>query len=118
MLKTLWVRQSIEPGQTLDPTSGLLWWVSRAPARYAVDDAMVIFFSDRGMTPASLTKLEVTSASSWWWFLATASSPFASAAFALQPIRKNRSCTSVISQIWSRPQSKRNRTRSPAEAQT
>ena len=53
-----WVRRSIEPGQTLDPTCGLLWWLSRPPARFAVDDAMVKFFKDRGMTPTSMTKLE------------------------------------------------------------
>jgi CubicO group peptidase (beta-lactamase class C family) len=53
-----WVRQSVQPGQTLDPTCGLLWFLVAGPPRFAVDDAVVNHFKDRGMTPRSLERLE------------------------------------------------------------
>jgi CubicO group peptidase (beta-lactamase class C family) len=53
-----WVRRSIEPGQSLNPTCGLLWWLVADRPRLAIDDAVVKHFKDRGMTPRSLEKLE------------------------------------------------------------
>ena len=53
-----WVRRSVEPGQSFEPTCGLLWWVMTGPTKFAVDDAVVKHFKDRGMTARSLEKLE------------------------------------------------------------
>jgi CubicO group peptidase (beta-lactamase class C family) len=53
-----WVRQSVEPGQTLDPTCGLLWWRVVGVMRFAVDEAVVKHFKDHGMTARSVEKLE------------------------------------------------------------
>ncbi len=55
-----WIKESVAPGQKLDPTCGLLWWVLREPSndRYVVDDAMVNYFKKHGMTAESVKKLE------------------------------------------------------------
>jgi CubicO group peptidase (beta-lactamase class C family) len=54
-----WVRRSVEPGQALDRTCGLLWWLDYAgPMQFAVDDAVIKHFQARGMTARSAEKLE------------------------------------------------------------
>ncbi|MGA2257532.1 MAG: serine hydrolase [Thermoguttaceae bacterium] len=53
-----WVRKSVEPSQSLYPIYGLLWWLDRGPARFSVDDAFIKFYKDRGITAASVAKLE------------------------------------------------------------
>jgi CubicO group peptidase (beta-lactamase class C family) len=53
-----WVRKSVEPSQTLNPTCGLLWWLIRGTELSTVDDALVKFFQDRGMTAESTKQLE------------------------------------------------------------
>jgi CubicO group peptidase (beta-lactamase class C family) len=57
ILSKNWVRQSVEPGQTLVSTCGLLWWLKRGPERLVVDDQFVTHFKVRGMTEQSLAKL-------------------------------------------------------------
>ena len=54
-----WVRRSVEPGQALEPTCGLLWWLVAGPTRFTVDEAVVKHFKERGMTARSVEKLEV-----------------------------------------------------------
>jgi CubicO group peptidase (beta-lactamase class C family) len=54
-----WVRKSVAPGQSLDPSCGLLWWmVKPTPGPQAVDARLVKFFKDHGMTAQSVKKLE------------------------------------------------------------
>jgi CubicO group peptidase (beta-lactamase class C family) len=53
-----WVRRSVEPGQAMNATCGLLWWLVAGPMRLAVDDAVVKHFKDRGMRAQSVEKLE------------------------------------------------------------
>ena len=53
-----WVGKSIAPSQDLYPSYGLLWWLHPESESLAVDDAIVKHFKDRGMTKASLKKLE------------------------------------------------------------
>ncbi len=58
LLSRDWVRKSVVPGQSLDPTSGLLWWIiSTGPTRFAIDDGVVKHFQVRGMTATSLAKV-------------------------------------------------------------
>jgi CubicO group peptidase (beta-lactamase class C family) len=53
-----WVRTSVAPGQALDPTCGLLWWLNYRQTFMSVDDEIIKYFKDNGMTARSLEKLE------------------------------------------------------------
>jgi CubicO group peptidase (beta-lactamase class C family) len=54
-----WVRKSVAPGQSLDTSCGLLWWIVRAaPTAPTVDAGIVKFLKDHGMTAQSARKLE------------------------------------------------------------
>jgi CubicO group peptidase (beta-lactamase class C family) len=54
-----WVRKSVAPGQSLDTSCGLLWWIVKpVPGPQAVDEGLVKFFKDHGMTAQSVKKLE------------------------------------------------------------
>jgi CubicO group peptidase (beta-lactamase class C family) len=53
-----WVRRSVEPGQAMNPTCGLLWWLVAGQTQFAVDEAVVTHFKERGMTARSLQKLD------------------------------------------------------------
>jgi len=53
-----WVSKSIAPSQDLYPSYGLLWWLHPESESLAVDDSIVKHFKDKGMTKASLKKLE------------------------------------------------------------
>jgi CubicO group peptidase (beta-lactamase class C family) len=58
ILSKEWIKVSVEPGQKLDPTCGLLWWLLRDSSRYLVDDEMVNYFKKHGMTAETVKKLE------------------------------------------------------------
>jgi CubicO group peptidase (beta-lactamase class C family) len=53
-----WVRKSVAPGQPLDPTCGLLWWLNYGQTFMSVDDEVIQYFKDHGMTVKSLEKLK------------------------------------------------------------
>jgi CubicO group peptidase (beta-lactamase class C family) len=53
-----WVEKSIAPSQDLYPAYGLLWWLHFESESLAVNDELIKNFKDKGMTPASLKKLE------------------------------------------------------------
>jgi CubicO group peptidase (beta-lactamase class C family) len=59
ILSKEWVRKSVQPSQNLDPSCGLLWWIVRpVPGPRMVDEALVKFFKDHGMTARSVQNLE------------------------------------------------------------
>ena len=59
ILSKEWVRKSVEPSQSFDPTCGLLWWlIDSGPMRFAIDDGVVKHFKDRGASARSIEKLE------------------------------------------------------------
>jgi CubicO group peptidase (beta-lactamase class C family) len=53
-----WVRKSVEPGQPLEPGCGLLWWLTYRRMIMTVDDAVLRYFKEQGLTAKSLEKLE------------------------------------------------------------
>jgi len=57
ILSRSWVRQSVEPSQTLAPNCGLLWWLLVGSERYTLDDQFIDHLKARGMTEKSVAKL-------------------------------------------------------------
>ncbi len=53
-----WVRKSVEPGQPLEPTCGLLWWIVYRRTTVTIDDAVIRYFKDQGLTAKSLETIE------------------------------------------------------------
>jgi len=61
IVSKVWVRTSVAPGQALNPTCGLLWWIVTPGPKLSlstVDDTLIKFFKDHGMTARSLKQLE------------------------------------------------------------